>query len=58
MIESPVLQELKAEWTREAAREAALQTNRQAIVDILSHVSAPRPRRLQPRSRPLLMTRG
>ncbi len=35
MIESPVLQELKAEWTREAAREAALQTNRQAIVDIL-----------------------
>jgi len=39
MIESPVLQELKAEWTREAAREAAretaLQTNRRAIVDIL-----------------------
>ncbi len=39
MIESPVLQELKAEWTRDAAREAArdtaLQTNRRAIVDIL-----------------------
>jgi hypothetical protein len=31
MIESPVLQELKAEWTR----EAALQTNRRAIVDFL-----------------------
>jgi len=35
MIESPVLQELKAEWTRDAAREAVLQTNRRAIVDIL-----------------------
>ena len=35
MIESPVLQELKAEWTRDAAREAALQTNRRAIVDFL-----------------------
>ena len=35
MIESPVLQELKAEWTREAAREAALQTNRRTIVDFL-----------------------
>ena len=31
MIESPVLQELKAEWTR----EAALQTRRRVIVDIL-----------------------
>jgi predicted transposase YdaD len=31
MIESPVLQELKAEWTREAAREA----KRRAIVDFL-----------------------
>jgi len=31
MIESPVLQELKAEWTREAAREA----NRHIIVDVL-----------------------
>jgi hypothetical protein len=31
MIESPVLQELKAEWTREAAREA----KRRAIVDVL-----------------------
>ena len=31
MIESPVLQELKAEWTRDAAR----QTNRRAIVDFL-----------------------
>ena len=35
MIESPVLQELKAEWTREAAREAILQTNRRDIVDFL-----------------------
>ena len=35
MIESPVLQELKAEWTRDAAREAALQTNRRTIVDFL-----------------------
>ena len=31
MIESPVLQELKADWTR----EAALQTNRRAIVHVL-----------------------
>ena len=31
MIESPVLQELKAEWTREAAREAKLRT----LVDVL-----------------------
>jgi len=31
MIESPILQELKAEWTREAAREAKLRT----IVDVL-----------------------
>src|SRR5271157_1971962 len=31
MIESPVLQELKAEWTREAARE----TKRRTIVDFL-----------------------
>jgi len=35
MIESPVLQELKAEWTRDAARESALQTNRRAIVHVL-----------------------
>jgi hypothetical protein len=36
MIESPVLQELKAEWTREAAREAAhkatLETERRCLV--------------------------
>jgi len=31
MIESPVLQELKAEWTL----EAALQTNRRTILDFL-----------------------
>ena len=31
MIESPVLQELKAEWTREAAREAKLRS----LVDVL-----------------------
>jgi hypothetical protein len=31
MIESPVLQELKAEWTREAAREA----HRRDIIDVL-----------------------
>ncbi len=36
MIESPVLQELKEEWTREAAREAALQTRRRTIVELLS----------------------
>jgi hypothetical protein len=35
MIESPVLQELKAEWTREAALEAARETRRRAIVDVL-----------------------
>jgi len=35
MIESPVLQELKAEWTRDAAREAALQTKRRIILDFL-----------------------
>jgi hypothetical protein len=35
MIESPVLQELKAEWTREAALEAARETTRRAIVDVL-----------------------
>ncbi len=31
MIESPVLQELKAEWTREAVREG----KRRTIVDVL-----------------------
>jgi hypothetical protein len=35
MIESPVLQELKAEWTREAAREAALETTRGTIIEVL-----------------------
>jgi hypothetical protein len=35
MIESPVLQELKAEWTREAALEAAREARRRAIVDFL-----------------------
>jgi len=35
MIESPVLQELKAEWTQEAAREAARETSRRVIVTIL-----------------------
>ncbi len=36
MIESPVLQELKEEWTRDAARDAALQTSRRDIVDVLA----------------------
>jgi predicted transposase YdaD len=35
MIESPVLQELKAEWTREAALEATRETMRRAIVGFL-----------------------
>lgn len=35
MIESPVLQELKAEWTREAAREATREAQRRAIIDFL-----------------------
>jgi len=40
MIESPVLQELKAEWTREvaleAARKATLEAERRTIVDFLA----------------------
>lgn len=35
MIESPVLQELKAEWTQEAAREAARESTRKAILKFL-----------------------
>ncbi len=35
MIESPVLQELKAEWTREATRKATREAQRRAIVDFL-----------------------
>jgi hypothetical protein len=35
MIESPMLQELKAEWTREAAREAAREAHRRDVVDVL-----------------------
>ena len=35
MIESPVLQELKAEWTREAAREAAREAKLRTLVDVL-----------------------
>ncbi len=35
MIESPVRQQLKDEWTREAAHEAALETRRRSIVDVL-----------------------
>lgn len=35
MIESPLLEELKAEWTREAAQQAARETRRRAIVVFL-----------------------
>jgi hypothetical protein len=35
MIESPVLQQLRDEWTREAARKATNETERQAIVRVL-----------------------
>ena len=35
MIESPVLQELKAEWTQEAARKAAQETTRRDIIKVL-----------------------
>src|SRR5690606_18917972 len=36
MIESPILQELKAEWSREAAREAARATRHQDLLDFLA----------------------
>ena len=35
MIESPILQELKAEWTREASHEASRQAKHQAVAMIL-----------------------
>jgi len=35
MIESPLLEELKAEWTREATREATRETTRKNILKIL-----------------------
>jgi hypothetical protein len=35
MIESPVLQELKEEWTREAARAASRETALEALMTVL-----------------------
>ena len=50
MIESPVLQELKAEWTRE--------DKRRTIVDFLVERFGPEAEEIKPSSRPLPTTRG
>ena len=58
MIESPLVQELKKEWTEEGKREGLREGEIKALMTVLIRRFGTELRRLRPRSRQSAMTRG